>query len=69
MQITKTAKSDLDGGQSQAKLLDTIRDIKYEMQANAALPAAAEGKDGESGGEAASHQQSFPFVQKHEMGN
>ena len=39
------------------------------MQANAALPAAAGGKDGESGGEAASHQQSFPFVQKHEMGN
>ena len=43
------AKSDVDGGLFQVKLLDTIRDLKNEMQANAALPAAARGKDGKMG--------------------
>ena len=62
-------KSDVDGGPFQTKLPDTIRDLKNEMQANAALPAAARGKDGKNGDRTASHQQPFSFLQKHTKGS
>ena len=52
----KTAKSDVDGGYSQAKLFNTICDSNNEMQANAALPAVAGEKDEENGGRAATEQ-------------
>ena len=53
--IMKTDKIDVDGGQLQANLLDTIRDLKNEMQANAALPAVPRRKDGKNGGRAANY--------------
>ena len=61
----KTAKGDLDGAYSEAKLFNTICNLKNEVQDNAALWATAEGKVGEGGGRAATHQQQFPGEQKH----
>ena len=47
LQIVKTFKLMLmHGGRSQTNLLDTICDLKNEMQANAALSAAVEKKEG-----------------------
>ena len=45
----KAAKSDVDGGHAQAKLFNTICELKNEMEANAALPAVAGGKEGKMG--------------------
>ena len=62
--IMNIANNDVDGGSSWAKLLDTIRDLLNQLQANAALSAADRGNDGDR---SASHQQ--PFIRKHTKGS